>query len=130
MAGSHVLDLGRTVRYATERQYEALVARDGGCREPGCNLPPAWCQIDHLHDWILGGETDLDNLALWCSFHHHQKHLPGVKVLGNAHNLRLQMPDGSIKDCPPKSRTQQSSPGEQDDLFGESPPGRTASAAA
>ena len=78
MAGSHVLDLGRTVRCATDRQYEALVARDGGCREPGCTIPPAWCQIDHLHDWILGGATDLDNLVMWCTFHHHQKHLPGV----------------------------------------------------
>ena len=100
MAGSHVLDLGRTVRYATDRQYEALVARDGGCREPGCTIPPAWCQIDHLHDWILGGETDLDNLVLWCTFHHHQKHLPGVIVLGNANNLRLQMPDGFDQTLP------------------------------
>jgi hypothetical protein len=70
---------------------------------------------------------------LWCSFHHHQKHLPGVKVLGNAHNLRLQMPDGTIKNCPPKTAPQNSSsagPTQQGDLFRESPPGRTASAAA
>ena len=129
-AGSHVLDLGRTVRCANDRQYEALVARDGGCREPGCTIPPAWCQIDHLQDWVLGGATDLDNLVLWCTFHHHQKHLPGVKVLGNAHDLRLQMPDGTIKHCPPKSRLRQPSRSEQGDLFADDPPGRPTQAAA
>ena len=130
MAGSHVLDLGRTVRCATDHQYEALMARDGGCREPGCTLPPAWCQADHLKDWILGGDTDLDNLVLWCTFHHAEKHRPGVIVLGDANDLRLQMPDGSIKHCPPKGVTQNLSSGEQGDLFGESPPGRSSQAAA
>jgi hypothetical protein len=131
-AGSQVLDLGRTVRCATDAQYQALVVRDGGCREPGCNLPPAWCQIDHLHDWILGGATDLDNLVMWCTFHHHEKHRPGVKVLGDANNLRLQMPDGTIKHCPPKGITQNfsSAPPTQGNLFGDDPPDRTTQAAA
>jgi len=131
MAGSHVLDLGRSVRCATEHQYEALVARDGGCREPGCTLPAAWCQIDHLHDWILGGLTDLDNLVMWCTFHHHEKHRPGVIVLGDANDLRLQMPDGTIKHCPPKVPQNSSSAAPtQGDLFGQSPPGRPTEAAA
>ena len=131
MAGSHVLDLGRSVRCATEHQYEALVARDGGCREPGCTLPPAWCQIDHLHDWILGGLTDLDNLVMWCTFHHHEKHRPGVIVLGDAYDLRLQMPDGTIKHCPPKVPQNSSSAAPtQGSLFGQSPPGRPTQAAA
>ncbi len=131
-AGSHILDLGRSVRCATDRQYEALVARDGGCREPGCTIPPAWCQIDHLEDWILGGLTDLDNLVMWCTFHHHEKHRPGVIVLGDANDLRLQMPDGTIKHCPPKTVPQHSSCAgpTQGDLFGDSPPGRSTQAAA
>jgi len=103
-AGSHILDLGRSVRYATDAQYTALVARDGGCRFEDCRIPPAWCDVDHLIGWEDGGTTDLDNLGLWCRHHHKLKHSPGVKVLGNAHNLRLQLADGTIINCPPKTR--------------------------
>ena len=104
MAGSHVLDLGRSVRYATEAQYRALVARDGGCRVETCNIPPEWCDVDHLIAWEDGGPTDLCNLGLWCRFHHKLKHSPGVKVLGDINNLRLQLADGTILNCPPKRR--------------------------
>ncbi len=136
-AGSHILDLGRSVRLATDQQYQALVVRDGGCRWPECHLPAAWCQIDHLTDWILDGPTDLDNLVLWCTFHHHEKHRPGVTVLGNAHDLRLQLADGTIVHCPPKngrdvtrnSSSRQTSRAEQGDLFDE-PPERSTQAAA
>jgi hypothetical protein len=131
-AGSLVLDLGRSVRCATTDQYRALVVRDGGCRWPGCAHPPAWCQIDHLHDWILGGPTDLDLLAMWCTHHHHERHRPGVKVHGNANDLRLQLRDGTIIHCPPNTggasfRTREPV---QADLFGGAPPGRTTQAAA
>ena len=101
-AGSHVLDLGRDVRYATEAQYKALVARDGGCRWEGCHIPGAWCDADHLTAWEDGGFTNIDDLALWCRHHHIEKHRPGVQVLGNANNLRLRLADGTIIHCPPK----------------------------
>ncbi len=130
-SGSHILDLGRSVRLATDQQYQALVVRDGGCRWPECRLPAAWCQVDHLTDWILDGPTNLDNLVLWCTFHHHEKHRPGVKVLGNAHDLRLQLVDGTIIHCPPKSVAQNSSSTAptQTGLFDE-PPERSTQAAA
>lgn len=132
-AGSHILDLGRSARLATDQQYQALVVRDGGCREPGCHIPAAWCQVDHLTDWILGGATDLDNLVLWCTFHHHEKHRPGVKVLGNAHDLHLQRADGTIVHCPPKgggvTRNSSSRETTQTGLFDE-PPERSTQAAA
>ena len=101
-AGSQILDLGREVRYGTDAQYRALLVRDGGCRWPGCHIPAAWCDIDHLVPWEDGGTTDLDNLALWCRHHHTEKHRPGVQVLGTVHNLRLRLIDGSIIHCPPK----------------------------
>ena len=97
--GTHILELGRSVRYFTDDQYKALVTRDGGCRWPDCNIPAAWCEIDHLIPDTNGGPTDLDNAALWCCHHHHVKHRPGVQVLGNAHNLRIRLPDGTIIDC-------------------------------
>ena len=97
--GNHILNLGRSVRYFTDDQYKALVARDGGCRWPGCNIPASWCEIDHLIPDEAGGPTDLDNSALWCCHHHHVKHSPGVKVHGNTHNLRIELANGTTIDC-------------------------------
>ncbi len=106
-AGSHILNVGRAERYATEAQFKALVVRDGGCRVPGCHIPAAWCDIDHLLAWEDGGSTDLDNLVMWCRHHHTVKHLPGVQVLGGVDDLRLQLADGTIISCPPKGRAAQ-----------------------
>jgi hypothetical protein len=105
--GSHILDLGRAVRYATDDQYKALLVRDGGCRQPHCHIPPAWCEADHLIAYEDGGTTDLDNLVLWCSHHHHVKHLPGTRIHGDAHDLWLELPDGHLIHCPPRTRTTQ-----------------------
>jgi len=104
-AGALILDLGREVRYASEAQYRALVARDGGCRWPGCHIPAAWCEADHLRAYEQGGHTDLANLVLWCSHHHHEKHRPGVQVLGTVDDLRLQLANGTVIHCPPRGRT-------------------------
>ena len=98
--GTHILELGRSVRYATDEQYKALAARDQGCRWPGCHIPAAWCEIDHLIPDTNGGATNLDNLAMWCTHHHHEKHRPGAKVHGNAHKLRIQLANGTMVDCP------------------------------
>ncbi|PRZ41808.1 HNH endonuclease [Antricoccus suffuscus] len=67
-----ILHLGHAVRLASDRQYAALVARDGGCSFPGCDVPPEWCQIHHVTPWRDGGPTDLDNLALACGYHHRE----------------------------------------------------------
>ncbi len=104
VAGDAVINLGTRVRLASDDQYQALMLRDGGCRWPGCHIPPAWCEIDHLIQVIEGGPTDLDNEALWCSHHHHVKHRAGVTVLGDAHDLHLLMPDGTLVACPPKGQ--------------------------
>ena len=109
-AGNTILDLGTRVRYATHDQYQALMMRDGGCRYPGCTIPAAWCEIDHLLAWEDGGPTDMDNLAMCCTHHHHEKHRPGVTVLGHpgeGGNLRLRLADGTIINCPPHGRTTQ-----------------------
>lgn len=81
LAGSVPLDLGRVVRIATEAQYRALVARDGGCAVRGCDRPASWCTPHHIIPWQHGGPTDLANLLLLCEGHHHalhdrEQHLP------------------------------------------------------
>lgn len=102
--GSRVLDFGQDVRYASEQQYRALVVRDGGCRWPGCHIRASWCEIDHLSPFSEHGVTNLNNLVLWCSHHHHEKHRPGVTVHGDADNLRLRLANGETLDCPPHAR--------------------------
>ncbi|MFM8847851.1 MAG: HNH endonuclease [Actinomycetota bacterium] len=98
----NVVALTTTQRLATDHQWRALVARDGGCRHPDCHIPAHWCDIDHLTPWEHGGPTTLDNLALWCRHHHTVKHQPGVEVSGSALNLQLRLPDGTTVPCPPR----------------------------
>ena len=81
LAGSVPLDLGRTVRVATEGQYRALVARDRACAVRGCDRPASWCTPHHVIPWQYGGSSDLSNLLLLCEGHHHalhdrEQHLP------------------------------------------------------
>ena len=104
VAGDAVINMGNRVRFATDDQFQALMIRDGGCRWPGCHIPAAWCEIDHLIPVPEGGPSDLDNEVLWCVHHHLVKHRTGVKVLGDAHHLHLLMPDGTLIACPPKGQ--------------------------
>ncbi len=102
IAGNAIVDLGNRVRCVTDDQYQALLMRDGGCRYPGCTVPAAWCEADHLIAVTDGGLTDLVNLALWCPYHHRFKHRSDVTVIGDAHHLSVQLPDGRRIHCPPR----------------------------
>jgi hypothetical protein len=64
----------RVVPGATRR---ALIARDKGCRFPGCDCPPAWTDAHHIKHWADGGATTLDNLTLLCRRHHRLVHEEG-----------------------------------------------------
>ncbi|MBT6063955.1 MAG: DUF222 domain-containing protein [Actinobacteria bacterium] len=78
---SQPLDVGRRRYRITPAQRLALVVRDGGCVWPGCDRPPGWCEAHHLDEWLRDdGPTDLANLALLCSRHHHDVH-EGGRVL-------------------------------------------------
>jgi hypothetical protein len=55
----------------------ALVARDKGCRFPGCDCPPAWTDAHHIKHWADGGPRTLDNLVLLCRRHHRLVHEEG-----------------------------------------------------
>ncbi len=74
---SLVLDIGRASRDVTDAQFRALVARDKGCTWRGCDRPPGWCQAHHIWHWSAGGPTDLDNLCLYCRYHHRLVHEGG-----------------------------------------------------
>jgi hypothetical protein len=107
MNGSEVLNLGHEVRFASAEQFQALVVRDGCCRYGDCDIPAAWCDVDHLRAHTEGGPTDLIELALLCNWHHHVKHRSGVIVHGDGNHFSLELPNGTIIDCPAKGRPRQ-----------------------
>ncbi len=98
---STILDYGTTTRLASDAQYYALVARDGGCRWPGCDRPPGGTEVHHIDEVLLeNGPTDLRNLTLGCSTHHDLVHHGGWKYVGDADDLWLRKPDGTLIPAP------------------------------
>jgi Domain of unknown function (DUF222)/HNH endonuclease len=71
---SEPLDLGRGHRLVTIHLRRALVLRDRGCAFPNCARPARWCDAHHIHHWLDGGKTSLDNCVLLCSMHQQLMH--------------------------------------------------------
>ncbi|HEX9099980.1 MAG TPA: DUF222 domain-containing protein [Candidatus Dormibacteraeota bacterium] len=67
----------RTSRVVSGATRRALIARDRGCRFPGCDCPPAWTDAHHVKHWANGGPTTLENLILLCRRHHRLVHEEG-----------------------------------------------------
>jgi Domain of unknown function (DUF222)/HNH endonuclease len=86
------LSVGRATRTIPSSIRTALVLRDGGCRFPGCDRPPAWTDGHHIIHWADGGPTELDNLVSLCRSHHRQVHEEG---------WRIHIADGSAVVEPP-----------------------------
>ncbi len=80
-------DAGRSTRTVSLRLRRLLIARDRHCQWPGCAEPPSRCDAHHVHHWIHGGRTDLDNLVLLCHRHHHHLHQHG--------HTMVPQPDGT-----------------------------------
>jgi hypothetical protein len=72
--GREVLHVGRAHRTAPPRLRKALEVRDQHCAAPGCRIDPARCEAHHVHEWERDGGTDLDNMVLLCTRHHHAVH--------------------------------------------------------
>jgi hypothetical protein len=77
---SEPIDVGRCTRTVPPALRRALVVRDKGCRFPGCDRPPDWCDGHHLIHWIDGGETCLANTCLLCRRHHRFVHELGWQL--------------------------------------------------
>ncbi len=78
---SLTLDLGYTRRCASTSLRRALIARDRTCTAPGCDRPHWMCEIHHIIPWAKGGPTNLDNLTLLCSKHHHLHHAKEARAI-------------------------------------------------
>ena len=73
-AESVPLDLGRATRLFSADQRRMMSLRDGGCRFPGCGLPPAFTDAHHIVAWQAGGQPDVKNGVLMCRIHHRELH--------------------------------------------------------
>ena len=94
---SQVLGLGRGRRLASPAQKLALAARDKGCIFPGCDRPPGWTDAHHFQRWADGGTTDIDDLGLFCRFHHGLLHEGGWTLHRTTTGLDFIDPHGQAR---------------------------------
>ncbi|HSJ50898.1 MAG TPA: HNH endonuclease [Actinomycetota bacterium] len=94
---SEPLDVGRRTPVISPAMRRALIVRDGGCRFPGCDRPPSWCDGHHVVPWAEGGPTALANLLLLCRRHHRLVHRRGGFTLALEDGRPVfRRPDGSV----------------------------------
>lgn len=76
-----VLDFGRSRRLFPKHVGRAIRAAYRGCSYPGCTMPAHRCELDHLQPWEKGGQTNVDNVDLYCKIHHLARHSGLFKVV-------------------------------------------------
>jgi hypothetical protein len=87
------INVGRDSRLFSSRQRTGLAARDGGCRFPGCDRPPSWCEAHHIEHWHRDrGRSDLADGILLCRFHHLLLHNNGWQILRDGTDYWLKAP--------------------------------------
>ncbi|MDJ0337113.1 hypothetical protein [Cryobacterium sp. PH31-O1] len=86
------LNMGREQRLFNREQRRALAVRDGGCRWPGCDRPPAWTETHHIENWADLGLSKIDQAILLCAHHHLLLHNQHWKILLRGGHHWLQSP--------------------------------------
>lgn len=74
---------GRKTRVPNTRILRTLMARDGGCRFPGCGRT-RHLHAHHVRFWSRGGATTTDNMILLCSAHHRGLHRGEFSISAHA----------------------------------------------
>jgi len=99
-----VLDVGRSHRLVTDRQYRALLLRQHGhCAHPGCPNSKNLHAHHRIH-WIHGGRTDLTNLLLLCERHHVTHHAGDFEIYpAGAGRFRFISSDGHNLSASPRA---------------------------
>jgi hypothetical protein len=101
-AVSRILNLGRSTDEVSAAQWTALAVRDRHCRYPGCNRKISGCEAHHVRWYRHGGTTDLDNLVLVYSYHHHLIHRKRLeaRLLPDA-TFEVVLPNGTTRTTRP-----------------------------
>jgi len=68
------IGIGNTSPTIPEKLRAAVIARDGGCRFPGCRMPAAWTDVHHIRAREDGGDATINNLLLLCRRCHRRVH--------------------------------------------------------
>lgn len=68
------LNVGQAQRYHTAKQRIAIATRDGGCVAGDCERPASWCEVHHINEFSLGGDTSVQDGVLLCRHHHLNVH--------------------------------------------------------
>ena len=90
-----IVNIGRELRLFSARQRIGLAVRDGGCRAPGCEKPPSWCEAHHIDYWARDkGRTDIADGILLCRFHHMLFHNNGWEIVRDRGTYWLKPPRG------------------------------------
>lgn len=77
---TNFLDATSDMPRFSRAQRRAIVGRDRHCRFPGCDAPPARCDVHHVHELAAGGPTTTRNGLLLCRFHHRLVHEAGWRL--------------------------------------------------
>jgi hypothetical protein len=78
--------IGRLIRYGRRTYRPPAALRDhvitlhATCTFPGCRRQARTAELDHIHPFLAGGDTDPDNMHPACKRHHDAKHLAGWTV--------------------------------------------------
>lgn len=97
------LAFGRATYTVPRALFKQIVARDGGCRFPGCDRPVRFTEAHHMHWWERHGPTNYDNLALMCSRHHHLIHQLDLQLEWvDGWDLQVTWPDGRERTSAPR----------------------------
>ncbi|HEX6394262.1 MAG TPA: DUF222 domain-containing protein [Acidimicrobiales bacterium] len=83
-----VVGVGRRTRRPNRPLERALRHRDHHCQYPSCTRR-GHLHGHHIHHWINGGLTNLDNMILLCHRHHRRLHEGGFKM--------ERLSDGSLR---------------------------------
>jgi hypothetical protein len=68
--GHQILGISAPTAPIPARVRRVVVARDQGCRFPGCRAPAAWTDLHHVVPRNKDGPTTLANLVCLCRRHH------------------------------------------------------------
>ena len=89
------LEASEAVRTVPAGLWRALVARDGGCRWPGCDAPAAWCDVAHgAQAFARGGQLAPGNAALLCRRHHRRFDHSDLRIRIDGASVTFHDPSG------------------------------------
>ena len=93
--------LSRAHEHVTASQYLAFAHRDGGCRYPGCDAPPEWCDVAHGVWRRDEGKVSLDNGLLLCRQHHRLIDHGGWRISIDGRDATFTHPNGTVRRARP-----------------------------